>query len=298
MYYDTPAIEPPATGTRRILQQLLDNITALLEDTPQLSDSGIHEIRKTCKRLRALLAMVRPKRHSGSFRKADREIRDLARQLAGMRDSKVLTDTIDKIAQHFSPLLSDIALSPVRDSLQAQLATNSENNAASADSRTLQKRLKRVRRAIGRIDCTLINRKTLVSGMMDCYRNGKHAYSKLEETPDTDNAHDLRKQAKYLYYQLQFVAGWNNDVLAPLIENFHRLEDTLGNDHDLAVLAQTLAKQTQLCPDKTRKELLNALVESRRIALLSGALRLAGKLYADTPGRFRKQLKSAFSQLD
>lgn len=298
MYYDTPAIEPPATGTQRVLQQLLDNITALMEETPQLSDTGIHEIRKTCKRLRALLRMVRSRLSARSFRKADREIRDLARHLAGKRDSKVLTDTLDKIAQHFSPLLSDTALSPVRDSLQAQLALVSENTAASADSRTLQKRLKRVRKAIDRVDCTRISRKTLVSGMTDSYRNGRHAYRALEETPDTDNAHDLRKQAKYLYYQLQFVAAWNNDVLAPLIENFHHLEDTLGNDHDLAVLAEILAKQTQLCPGKTRKELLSALVESRRVTLLSGALRLAGKLYADTPGRFRKQLKSAFSHLD
>ena len=298
MYYDTPAIEPPATGTHRILQQLVDNIAGILEGTSQLSDKDIHEIRKTCKRLRALLRMVRPKLSARSFRKADRKIRNLARHLAGRRDSKVLTDTLDKIAQHFSPLLDDTALSPVSDSLQAQLALANENSEATGDSHTLEKRLMRVRRVIDRIDCSRISHKTLVSGMTDSYRHGRRAYKALRQTPDTVNGHYLRKQAKYLGYQLQFVTGWNDDALAPLIEDFHRLEDTLGNDHDLAVLAEMLADQPQLCPGKTRKELLDALVESRRVALLSKALRLAGKLYSDKPRHFRMRMKSAFSHLE
>jgi CHAD domain-containing protein len=298
MYYDTPAIEPPATGTHRILQQLVDNIAGILEGTSQLSDKDIHEIRKTCKRLRALLRMVRPDLSTRSFRKADRKIRNLARHLAGKRDSKVLTDTLDKIAQHFSPLLDDTALSPVSDSLQAQLALVNENTEGPGDSHTLEKRLISVRRVIDRIDCNRISHKTLVAGMTDSYRQGRRAYKALRQTPDTVNGHYLRKQAKYLGYQLQFVAAWNDDELAPLIEDFHRLEDTLGNDHDLSVLAEMLVDQPQLCPGKTRKELLNALVESRRVALLSKALRLAGKLYSDKPRHFRMRLKSAFSHLE
>ena len=296
MQYCLPANETPAAGTRVSLQQLLDRIAALLADVQPLSDSDVHEIRKTCKRLRALLRMVQPRLSPDEFRKADRKIRDLAAQLATLRDNRILVETLDKIAQHFDPLLNETALAPVRESLQALHASTSRMAAASASRRSLQKRLKRLRGILDNIDLEGISRKTIISGMTASYRRGRRAYAALEAVPDTANAHTLRRHAKHLYYLLQFTADWNDAALAPLVGKFHRLEDELGNDHDIAVLVETLTKQPQLCPDKTRRELLSALAESRRIALLSSALRLAGELYRDRPRKYRNWLEATLSR--
>jgi CHAD domain-containing protein len=295
MQYYSPATETPAAGTQRILQQMLDSIAVLLAETHALSHPDVHEIRKTCKKLRALLRMARPALPSGTFGEADRAVRDLAGQLSSQRDSKVLVDTLDSIAQHFGGLLDVSALAPAREALQGQLASGTGEAATSADRVTLRQRLGHISSAFGNIDFEQITRRTLFSGIATSYRRGRRAYSSLAAEPDTNNAHALRKQAKYLYYQLQFIRAWHEEALAPVSEKFHRLEETLGNDHDLAVLVDALAVQPQLCPDRTRRELLNALAESRRITLLSNALRLAGEQYRDKPRVYRKWLQATTS---
>lgn len=277
------------------MQQLLDSVTSLLADSDPLSDYDVHEIRKNCKKMRALLRLVQPKLHPGGLRQADRQIRNLAAQLGTLRDSKVLADTLAHISQHFGALLDESALAPVHTALlERPLGDSDESLTMGRDALLTQ--LGVIRAAVHDIHFGDISQKAIISGMTASYRRGRRAYATLEAETDTANAHSLRRQAKYHYYQLQFTAAWNDTVLTPLIEKFHQLEHTLGSDHDLAVLAETLKNTPQLCADGIRQELVNALVENRRIALLSAARHQAGKLYQHKPGVYRGWLQAALSQ--
>lgn len=296
MKYAPPASESPAQGTQRILQQLLDNIAGLLDTPPPLADDNIHEIRKTCKRLRALLRMARPGLPAGKYRRLDRKIRSLARHLSGLRDNRVMLDTLDSIARHFSPLLAESALAPVRESLQLQIDKDSKEAARTDRIVTLVNILDDIREQAGKLDTAKINHDTLIAGMTACYRQGRHDLSVLDTAPDTENAHALRKQAKYLYFQLGFISDWNDAAISPEAVRFNELEAILGSDHDLAVLVETVTEQPQLCPGKVRTELLLALAESRRVALLTRAQQLATGLYCNRPGKFRRWLKSCIAQ--
>lgn len=296
MQYHKPAIETPAAGSRRILSALLDSIGARLATDAALSDSNIHEIRKTCKKLRAVLRIIRPALEDGNFRALDRMIRDLARQLAGMRDTRVMRDTLDLLGQHFAPVLHAQALAPVHAALGQGTAKHVGAAAVLPDAAALRARLTEITAAAAQADYDRIGTATLLDGLETIYRCGRRALRRMEASPDTENGHGLRRQAKYQYYQLRTLGSWNDTALKPLIDGFHRLEELLGKDHDLAVLGETLGKQPQLCPDKVRRELLHALIESRRIALMTRALRLARQLYRSKPGRYRQQLKRAFLQ--
>ncbi len=293
MQYYLPAIESPATATRRIMQQLLDSVERLLSESAPLSDSSVHEIRKSCKKMRALLRLVQPELSAGDFRGADRQIRKLAAQLGTQRDNKVLADTFSLVTQYSDTPLSEAALAPVRAALLERAMPDAT---LATDRDALLTLLDAIRATVHDIHFGGISRKTIISGMTASYRRGRRAYAALEAEPDTENAHSLRRQAKYHYYQLQFTAAWNEAVLTPLCEDFHRLEDTLGNDHDLAVLGENLASQPQLCAGKAQQEMLNALIENRRFALLSAALRQAGELYQDKPREYRGWLQAACLQ--
>jgi CHAD domain-containing protein len=146
------------------------------------------------------------------------------------------------------------------------------------------------------MDCSRIDTDTLLAGLRDIYRRGRRALARMEASPDTDNGHMLRRQAKYQYNQLRMLVAWNGRDLKSLVDRFHDLEETLGKDHDLAVLEAALDRHPDLCPDRVRRELLHALIESRRIALMTRALRRARELYREKPGGYRQRLGTTLMQ--
>ena len=292
MQYHSPSIESPATGSRRILTGLLGGIGEHLIAPSAISDSNIHEMRKTCKKLRALLRMIRPALEDDSFRILNGNIRDFARQLASLRDRKVMLDTLEHIDRHFAPVLHEQALAAVHEALRHNPVKHAGAAAVAPDPATLQTQLAEILAVAGQTDFGRVDSRNMLAGIADCYRRGRRALARMEASPDTGNGHALRRQAKYQYYQLHMLDAWNGAELKSAINDFHRLEDTLGKDHDLAVLEETLATHPDLCPDRVRRELLHALIESRRIALLSKAMRIARALYHLKPGKYRRRLES------
>jgi len=200
----------------------------------------------------------------------------------------VILDTLDQVGQHFSPLLRADTLAPAR----AALGGGAETPAASLDIPALQARLADIMAMAAALDDRRISGETLRAGLADSYRRGRRALARMEATPDTEHAHALRRCSKYLYYQLQMLAAWNDAQLKPLVDRYHELEDTLGQDHDLALLEGAIADHPDICRDRVCRELLNALIESRRIALISHALRLARAQYHDKPRKYRDWLEA------
>lgn len=292
MQYRNPAIESVAAGSHRILTGLLADIGARLDSEPQLSDGNIHEIRKNCKKLRGLLRLLEPALEARRFRTLDRMLRNLARELAGLRDGKVMLDTLDSLEHHFAPVLHEQALAPLRETLQTITGQRTGNVPETA---VLRERLDAIMQSVGELDFERIDRETLLAGLTGVYRLGRRAHRRMEAEPDTENGHKLRRLAKYEYYHLRMLSDWNKPALRPLGDRFHRLEETLGQDHDLAVLAEFLGRCPELCPNRIRRELLRALIESRRIALMSRALRLARELYRVKPGKYRKRIEAALA---
>lgn len=274
---------------------LLDSIGDRLTTQAAISDVNIHEMRKTCKKLRALLRMLRPAMDRGSFHTLDRAIRDFARQLAELRDSKVMLDTIEHIEHHFAPVLHEQALTPVHEALRRMTQTQDDAPAVSLDLAAIQTRLADIMTAVDQANYGHIDDETLLDGIVDCYRHGRRAFAHMQASPDTESGHTLRRQAKYQYYQLRMLVAWNESELKTVVSDFHRLEETLGKDHDLAVLGELLVAHAEICPERVHRELLHALIESRRITLMSQALRTARKLYRDKPGKYRQRLETAYT---
>lgn len=293
MHYHIPAIESPADGSRRILANLLENIGDTLATPAATSDSNIHDMRKTCKRLRALLRMLRPSISADGFRVLDGKIREFASQLAVLRDNKVMLDTLDQVGQHFAALLREETFAPVHEALVEVTNRGAGQPAAALDLPALRARITDILTLARELDCRQISEEKLLDGIVGSYRRGRRALARVEASPDTGHAHRLRRLAKYQYYQLQMLSAWNEAAIRPLERAFHKLEDTLGQEHDLAVLESMLTDRPQLCQGRVRRELLHALIESRRIAFMSQALQLARELYHAKPGKYRHRLPAA-----
>ena len=91
-----PSDETVESAVRRIACAELDAALAAIRAAERPPGRVVHEVRRRCKALRGLIRLVRPA--FPSFAAENAALRDIARQLAGVRDGAVLADTLARLA--------------------------------------------------------------------------------------------------------------------------------------------------------------------------------------------------------
>ena len=112
---------------------------------------------------------------------------------------------------------------------------------------------------------------------------------RLEPPPKTvENLHDWRKRAKDLWYHLRLLKPFSPAIIGGHADEAHRLADLLGDDHDLALLRETLLGGGGEVPVDV--EAVIGLIEHRRDQLQAEAMQVGERLYAERPKAFRRRM--------
>lgn len=273
--------EPLDAGVRRIAAEQIAKALAEI-DTGQDRDAVVHSVRKRCKKLRALVRLVRVGLGDAHV-DANRELRDFARSLAEFRDGRVMLATHDGLVGHFGDVLDGRALAGVR----ARLA-RAQPRSDTGDAGRLEARLAEVRaglEALGKRAATwsLAGEATTVleHGYRRTYKRGRDAFRGAADG-SAEDFHEWRKRAKYHWHHMQLVAPLASTSLKPRIRSAERLSDLLGDAHDLAVYEDRL-DAIAAEGDATAIETLRALAVWRRGHLERRAVELGETLYAPKP---------------
>ncbi len=88
--------EPFDEGCRRIAVDQIERAQSQLHDKGDQA-IAVHETRKSLKRLRALLRLVRPAMGEAAFKQENAQLRDIGLSLSGERDRHVLLETVNKL---------------------------------------------------------------------------------------------------------------------------------------------------------------------------------------------------------
>ncbi len=239
MAYRLKLKEPLAKGVRRIAGEQLGNAATRLEGGSNLVTS-VHEARKSLKRTRALLRLVRPGIGDTNFRKANVRLRDIARGLSAARDRDVVRGLLLGLSTA-KPALAKAAhhLLAIVDATPS--ATNGSGTSQPKVGDTLRE-IEAVRREIGAIALHPGSFDTIVAGLTKSHRAGRKALARARETPEDDEAlHDLRKSAQAYWRQMILVQhAWPEACLARAAAA-KLVADLLGQDHDIALLDGVLA---------------------------------------------------------
>ena len=293
MHFELAKDVLPADGIVEIYRALLDFAHERLVNKDADPNTAVHEVRKSVKKLRAVLRIVKPVLDKTSFKTADHAVRDFGRRLGGARDSAVLLASFNGLVDYYTPFLSVEDMQPIRENLENKYQLAMETFLTSIDIHSLEEQLEELRRRLDTLDLSGFTRHMLLASVRRTYRTGRRALQALHAVPSTENSHEFRRQAKYLWYQLRLVHNWNPAVLKPVVTSLDELGELLGQDHDLAMLADTLNTHPEISCNDIRAELVNGLAETRRIALLSAGLRIADGVYADKPAGFITWLDKA-----
>jgi CHAD domain-containing protein len=261
--------EAPGEGARRIARKQIDRALRELADPSAPSARRIHQARLCCKKLRALLRLVRPAMED-VYRRENAVLRDAARLFSKTRDRKIFGDVCDEL------LAQDIRTSS--DPEQA------EEKTMVAFCRILKKVRSRSSAWPGP------DADTLRSSLIGSWRKTRKAMKKARKTEDDKDWHEWRKRSKYLGYHLQLLRDFLPSKLKKLRKRMEKLSDRLGKDHDLVVFCSMLQSRAKGPPDENARARLSLLAAARREKLRKQCLRLGDRLLDDSPKKFNHRL--------
>lgn len=233
-------------------------------------DARVHKVRRRLKRDRSLLRVfeqVVP----AEARAIRHQLRDAGRALAKLRERQALTAAASSLRRDLDPTgraALRAALAPVREVADGQPLAEASALIAAAH------------RAIGRLP-SKGGRKLLDRALRRAHRRVGDGYRKAVRTRSTADLHEWRKELKDLVHLIRLggsrvAHGARTEARAGMAER------TLGDDHDLALLAERVV---QFARSHSGRLSGTAKIRVRRARLQNQAFRLGRKMEKKRPPR-------------
>ena len=299
-----PAIqreEALGPGIKRICLEYLERACAALAHPEAGREAGIHTARKAMKRTRAMIRLTRDVVGETAFRNENAVLRDGARKIATARDRTVRLLTLERLLERHAASLPVGAFAALREGLAAEQEDAAAGGAVATPEETIDTlttlRTCRRRFAAWTVEGAGPGRVpddfgVIAPGLRRVYRQGRSRMKAAYRLGTESAFHRWRKSAKYLRYQIEALAPAWPEVLGALAAAADRLAETLGDEHDCAVLGEAVAADPGLLPDEAERRLLAALVAEEQDRLRRLARPLGERVYSEPPEAFVSRLGS------
>ncbi len=279
---------------RRVSVNLLGRAINDLRPNGKPFDEGVHSARKKMKRLRGMLRLIRDEVGYRTYREENVVLRDTARSLSAIRDAQVVVETLQTLRNDYADLIhSETFATPEawlleRHRLRRQAITQSVVANAIGNLGTARRRF-----AAYSIDERVRDDYAAVAGGIErVYRRGRRGMARAAETKRVEDLHEWRKRVKYLRYQMETLKPLYPTMIGATAAGLDELGELLGDDHDLAVLADTIIEHPESCRNERERWMLIALIHERRAGLQAQALRHGTAHYSEKPKAFVERIGS------
>lgn len=275
-------------GVRRLILRAIDRALAALHDPAADPHRTVHGVRRRCNEVRALLRLVRGSLDPDLYRTETARFRDLRRRLGGARDRAATLEAFDRLYAAAPPETDRALILPLRHALAAQ-----RDHAAAGEARPDLARaaevLTQARDSLGGMTLRAEGFSAIAEGLTDSYRRGRRALAAARGTHAAEAFHEWRKDVKHHRQHLRVLRPLWPALMKPLAREAAQLAAWLGDEHDLAVLAQVLATDSPGF-DKPAVRAAQDLITARRGHLQTDALALGRRFYADRPKVFCRRI--------
>lgn len=275
----------------RIAREQMNRAMAEIDDDSLDRHETVHQVRKRCKKVRGLLRMVRPAL-GATYKHENVCFRDAARQLSHLRDAQTLIETLDDLTSHFGADLDPEFAAEVRSRLVSRRSELADNEIHLDDR--LQSVRQIFRQAHERSKGWKLEEKgfaAIAGGVHKTYRSGRKAMAEAFDAPTAESFHEWRKHAKYFWYQQRLLRPLRPAVFKARCDTGSALADLLGDEHDLAVLAETLVQEPEVLGTSDTVNALLGLIHQRRLALQQQARPPGERLFAEKPKALMARLE-------
>jgi CHAD domain-containing protein len=246
------------------------------EENPE---QAVHEYRKSIRRARSVLALLRPSLGRTATRGMTEELRRAFRDTGLLRDRDVLVRTLSGLAGDDPVLFVEAA------EFAARL---SEGPDRPAPAEVLKGAAPIVKPLPAALEVTMpreYSTPDLERGLTRSFRRTRQALARAVETRADADFHEWRKRVKELRYQVELLASSGSRMLKRREKALGELARELGSVTDISVLCRELEALAQPAPDGHGAKLLERgrqLVRQRSDELLTRG----AELFAEEPRAF------------
>ncbi len=284
--------ESIAGNIQRILMEQLDYIKMQSEREQQDVHKAIHETRKSIKRIRAVLRMIRDEIGYSSYFRENVFYRDLSRNLSEIRNFEVLSGSIQTLQKD----LSNTIPPEVFVSLEEELDRQKREVTGGLDklNQLLKKTASEIDSGRERINDFPIRHDdfgALEGGLSRVYRQGRRYLRNARKNPSPTRLHDLRKRMKYFWYQVDILQPIFPGPMKAYASTLEMISENLGVYHDLQVLQEFLAG-SEIIQDARVNEALQEACIAKKSMLLQNIWPMAGMAYSEKPQSMVNRLAS------
>lgn len=287
--------ERPGKQTKKIVRQ---QIKASLRDLEhgdlnrEQLDEMVHGVRKRLKKVRAVLRLVRGELGSKTFHRENDSVRESAHPLRDIRDAQALIETLDKLTHGDNDQLSVRACADLREILESRKQDLCRKFGTTEPSyKRVLRKLNQARGHSRHWKLEGLDWSALRQGLRDVYVAGSHAFELASANRTAENLHEWRKQVKCFWYQLQMLSPVWKNVRDDLGRELDVLSETLGEDHDLALLNQLVRTEADARGRDAELVDLTIVIDDRRNELERTALDLGRRVYSHRPKTLLKQIE-------
>jgi CHAD domain-containing protein len=289
--YRLQLAEHVSQGIKRIVREEIDVAVRHLTAAERASrDEGIHEARKSVKKIRGALRLVQPE--MGEIYSLENALfRDIGRHLSQFRDAGAVIETFDELRKKYRDDLDGRSLAPMRRSLVARKA-QAEKHANIAQ--VLSGMAGALSRSAARVSAWPLSKDgfpAIATGLEDTFRRGQKAMARARKHPRPENYHEWRKRVKEHWYHIRLLEDLWNHGIETYEKNLKGLEASLGDDHNLVVLQEKVLAEPAFYGTKLEMRLFVGTVDKYHRDLRGKALETGEGIYKEKPGRFTRRVR-------
>lgn len=270
MPYSLPRNRNPASELIRIAYEQVESALTASAQLP--ADQATHQIRKYCKKIRALLRLVRtaPGNCAQLYRFENSRYRGIAEVLSGSRDTVSLYDALTKqLGGNNFPEIASLLQSRI-DISDAHIVLNQARQS-----------LQEGKRHIERWDFSPLTKGDLKRGYAHSYQRAHKAMRNALITEDNTRFHTLRKRVKDQWYHTRLLQPLYPRKIGRRRDDLKHLSSALGDWRDLRLLCTFLAENKSALDVNQCQEVIPLLdqAQQRLQELRKEIDHLCGKLF-------------------
>ncbi len=280
-----PALEP-AEAWRQAVAGECETALAWLAGGDKASPvRAVHQARRACKRLRALLRMAEPALGETAV-EARRWVAVSARQLAPTRDATVRAATLAAVLAEYREVLAEAACAALEVTYAVEAPAELPPQARDDASATLEA----LTNLLDDSALRQLSRRSLLGGGRLAYRRARRSWRSVRKTRSPEAWHELRSAVQVHLNQLKGLRECTGGRFRARQRKLARLTRLLGDAHDLWMLHVSLAEASE----GSLGALLRPVLAAREHACYAAAADLAAELFARRPKAFEVRLEQAW----
>ncbi len=253
---------------------------------------SIHNTRKSYKRIRAVLRLIKPDISKEVYSKEKMLLRDLSRKFSTVRNLHVFAEEFDTIMK------AGILKLPV--STENTIKSFFKEREESALKILLDldlfevigKKNKESKERMAAIDLSSLGPHTIYKGVSKVFAWGQKQMIHSQQFPTDDNLHEMRKRIKALMYLVRLIKDISPDFLNGYYKGLKSASLALGDGHNMAEMVNYINTiSNELLPEEDKKK-IDEYIFSQRQQIQLDVWPLIAKLYTGQADEFSKRIKA------